>query len=324
MADIPTSILPDCNTLEISDSEVSAPTLMSLPVEVLDQIVTYLLPDQPVLRLRRGWAGRLEGDEEDLIKIGERLSNSTGDFELWAEHTGHPWQYDEEFRCDKERVQTAILGVNRCFYNIGCRLLYGRTLKVDLWASSGYGLYDQRTVYLKLRNLPLAKMQRILIIVHAASLMEDVAHLRRQLLILCEFLVSSGPSIKNLSVVYSGEWNPDEIMPPLVWTSHNIHRHPRPRPRDWTISEVEHLSVMLEPLRQLVRVQECEIQLPGSVLGNVRLAGEVDRCLRDIKDEQTAVEAELPEDWEEQLFLDWVEKDLEAPYVDPSYRDCRP
>lgn len=117
---------------------------------------------------------------------------------------------------------------------------------------------------------------------------------------LCGLLVSSKPFIKNLQVVYTGEWDQDEIIITrddgiddvdfdTVW------------PHRWEKSEVECLSIMLEPLRQLKRVQECEIQLPALVQDHLGLADKVRRCVRAAKDKEPSVEAELLQDWERYL-----------------------
>lgn len=60
---------------------------------------------------------------------------------------------------------------------------------------------------------------------------------------------------------------------------------------------------MLQPLRQLRRVQEYEIQLPPSVQDNQRLADEVRQCIRDMEDEEPFVEVELLKDWKKYLSM---------------------
>lgn len=88
-----------------------------------------------------------------------------------------------------------------------------------------------------------------------------------------------------------------------------------PHSNPWTISQDEQLSMMLEPLQQLRRVQECEIQLPESMQDDPGLTDQVHPCIRGIKNEETSLESELPEDWKEHLFLDWEAKDRREKYT---------
>lgn len=72
---------------------------------------------------------------------------------------------------------------------------------------------------------------------------------------------------------------------------------------------------MLEPLRQLRRVQECKIQLPALVQDHLGLADEVRKCVRAAKDEEPSVEAELLQDWERCFSLckelrEWEEEEV--------------
>lgn len=65
----------------------------------------------------------------------------------------------------------------------------------------------------------------------------------------------------------------------------------------WEASEVENLLEILEPLRVLTGVLECEIQLPASVQGNLALKDVVQRYIRGIKGEEPFFEEELENAW---------------------------
>lgn len=60
---------------------------------------------------------------------------------------------------------------------------------------------------------------------------------------------------------------------------------------------------MLEPLRQRMRVQECEIPLPASVQDDLRLAGEVHHCISGMKGEAAFADSEPRKDWASYLLL---------------------
>lgn len=87
MAHNPTTIPADPDRLVILDSDASALTLMSLPVDTLDQILKYILPDKDVFGLKRGWAGRLRKNGS-LEKAWARYDNDeittsyTGEFDV--------------------------------------------------------------------------------------------------------------------------------------------------------------------------------------------------------------------------------------------------
>lgn len=297
MGDTSISILPDCGTCVNSDSGANAPTLMNLPFEILEQILRFLLPDKDILRASPRCRLEHVTEHEDAANY------RGGDFRIW--------KFDDAFRFDKEPVQTAILRVHRLFYEEGSRILYGRTIEVNIWTRQWHGLYNQRFSSLPLRGFPWAKMRKILISVPSVTYMNYLERIREQLLIFCGFLVSSGLVVRRLHVVYTGEWSPKNTII-LPWETHD-DSHISSR---YTHSEVENLSIMLEPLRQLMRVQECEIQLPASVQDNLRLAGEVQRCITGIQGEDLFDEAELLGDWRRYLllckeFLAWEAEDRE-------------
>lgn len=58
MADSLASLFSDRDSPVDWDMDSSAPTLMSLPLEMLEHILSFLLPDKEVLRLARGWERR--------------------------------------------------------------------------------------------------------------------------------------------------------------------------------------------------------------------------------------------------------------------------
>lgn len=284
MADTSISILHNCATRVDSDSDANAPTLMNLPFEILEQILRFLLPDKDILR------ATLRCRSEHVTEREDAANYRGGDFRIW--------KFDDEFRFDKEPVKTAILRVHRLFYEEGSRILYGRTIEVNFWTRHWHGLYNQRSSSRPLTAFPWAKMRKILISVPSVIYMNYLERIREQLLIFCGFLVSSGLVVRRLHVVYTGEWSPKKtvILP-------GSHDDDPLSPSRWTHSEVENLSIMLEPLRQLMRVQECEIQLPASVQDDLRLADEVQRCIRGIQGEEPFDEAELLGDWRKYLFL---------------------
>lgn len=313
------------------DSEACGPTLMSLPPETLNQILAYILPDKDVLRLKRGWKGHLAKD----VSFEEAEANEDDPYKKYCSYTGEvdvlyqdtcAWKYDDEFRHNRERVQTAILRVNRHLYEVGSRFLYGRTLKVDIWSLRGFGLYDQRSFYSRLKYLPWAKVRKIVLMVHSAIFMVDVEPVREQLLMICGFFVSGDAGIKKLQVIFTGEWDPDKkfvsrrrqftFEGPLerYYGSEVAVPSLEQEPRLCTMSEVDNLSMMLQPLRQLSQVQECKIQLPPSVQDHPRLADEVNRCIREMDEEPDVEDAELVKDWKKYLskrknLAKWEKKD---------------
>lgn len=146
------------------------------------------------------------------------------------------------------------------------------------------------------RDFPWAKMRKILISIHAVVFEEELEQIRNQLLLFCGFLVSSDSVLGKLRVVCTGEWDPAKIIvPPDDF---------RPPDNAWTKSAAAALSGTLEPLRQLTRVRECEIQLPASVHDDAGLAGEVERCVRGMKGEAVFADSELlRKDWKSYLSM---------------------
>lgn len=290
MVDPLTSTFPDRDTCLDCNMDASAPTLMSLPLELIEHILRFLLPDKDVLRLARGKRGRRPRPGIPSDKIEDDGSEN-----IMEEPPPYGWPFDDEFRYDKQPVQTAVLRVNRLLHEEGSRILYGRTLKVDISTKNGNNLYDQRSSYFPIRDLPWAKLRNILIIVHAVQFAQHLKVIWEFLLLLCGYLVLSEPFIKKLHVIYAGEWDPEKIiLPPGTDEFYVLY---------WTKSEVDALLFMLEPLRQLTMVRECKIQLPASVQENQGLADVVHRYIRGIKNEEPFIEKELLKGWDEYLRL---------------------
>lgn len=289
MADTSTSILPDR-----ADSDASTPTLMSLPFEMIELILTFLLPDKDVLRvIPTRWEGisrRVKADDKDDAGF------AAGDVSFW--------NYDDRFRYDREPVQTAILRVNNYLYEVGSQILYGRTLEVNITIKHWIALYKKRSESISPRDFPWGKMRKILVSVHAVVFEEELEQIRNQLLLFCGFLVSNDSVLRKLHVVCRGEWDPQKITVPHNYFLFDVDPDDFRSPDNaWTKSAVEALSSTLEPLRQLMRVRECEIQLPASVRDDARLAGEVKRCIRGMKGEAAFTDSELHEDWKSYLLL---------------------
>lgn len=124
------STTPDDDTRRHSDSDASGPTLMTLPLEIIEQILKMLFPDKDVIRLSRGCEGRYweyltsgidscvgsEHSSENLDDIPKDLQNHWRNYK-WKnsditinmiEDPTCPqddcWKYDDEFRYDMEPV----------------------------------------------------------------------------------------------------------------------------------------------------------------------------------------------------------------------------
>lgn len=177
MADSLASLFSDRDSPVDWDMDSNAPTLMSLPLEMLEHILSFLLPDKEVLRLARGWEMRPrpevlsdesqddgpeddspedDGSEDDDLEDdgpedesseydgpeGDGLEDDgledDGPEDVMKKPPLSGWWFDDEFRYDKEPVQTAILCVNRLLYEEGSRILYGRALKVNIWMAISF------------------------------------------------------------------------------------------------------------------------------------------------------------------------------------------
>lgn len=228
---ISTPLFPNCDTPKVPDFDTLAPTLISLSLEMLVEILKYVLPDKDVLRLQKGSCGRYTRGSVEWDKI---YAKDEPTVEVNRQRN-RCWRWDDEFR-SKEPVQMAILQANHYLYEIGSQLLYGRTLKVNIWALRGYGLFEQRSLYVELRDFPWTKMRKILVVVHSSICVW------KQLLMTCRFLASTDSFIKKPHVVYTDDWDMGKKKPPGP--------NARPRPDPWQLSEVEIVSMMLEPLQQ--------------------------------------------------------------------------
>lgn len=300
MADIPTPTPPDSVML---DSDTSAPSLMSLPVEVLDQILQYLLPDKAVLSLRRGlllivkpWSARYT---TDWGTESEDTETDTGEDDTKPQNE-ESWCYDREFRYDKRGVQTAVLGVNRTLYEIGSRILYRRTLKLDVHSKGGFGQYHGISRE-KLRRIPWSRVPKIIIAVHSPAFMnyptlEDqkqsfslaAKRLRNELSSVCHILIWKPHLLRRVHVLFmSNSWDPNTFRSYQDY-AYDEDSHPRPK-----IDGREFLLPMLDTLRLLKGVQEFEIKVPAPMRNSQRLRSEVDSLIKHVKSTETPAEDKM-------------------------------
>lgn len=99
------STAPNDDTRRNSDSDAGGPTLMTLPLEITEQIFQFLLPDKDVIRLLRGWEGHyweyLTSDVDSCVG-SEHSSENLDDINLddipkdWQSHwRNYEWNYSD-------------------------------------------------------------------------------------------------------------------------------------------------------------------------------------------------------------------------------------
>ncbi|MCJ1271957.1 hypothetical protein MMC22_011862 [Lobaria immixta] len=235
MADTSTSILPDR-----ADSDASTPTLMSLPFEMIELILTFLLPDKDVLRvIPTRWEGISRGVKAD---DKDDAGFAAGDVSFW--------DYDDRFRYDREPVQTAILRVNNYLYEVGSQILYGRTIEVNITIKHWIG-----------------KMRKILISVHAVVFEEELEQIRNQLLLFYGFLVSNDLVLRKLHVICRGEWDPHKITVPHDYFLFGIDPDDlRPPDNAWTKSAIQLPASVRDDARLAGEVERCIRGMKGEAV----------------------------------------------------------
>ncbi|KAL8708286.1 MAG: hypothetical protein Q9225_007624 [Loekoesia sp. 1 TL-2023] len=234
--------------------------VLDLPTEIRIQILSYLLPDLPVIECDVDWSPNYNDPPRYV--------------------SPHDWEPEHEcaaydFRSDKEPCSTAILRANRQLHADGLRYLYvGKTYKLTVF-DYGFDFLASSGQLRQLPPLPYTEIKEFVIQIAPCDLATTGWRLRSNLVWLCELLRNNNINFKKLRIEFvsdtragfwSDAWDETESDHPTPLSAEdNIHDLPNANLIAHDEGFGSTFAWMIRPLALLPKADECAIEVPSSL-----------------------------------------------------------
>ncbi|KAI4137558.1 MAG: hypothetical protein L6R39_007214 [Caloplaca ligustica] len=237
--------------------------IADLPAEIRTKIISFLLPDLPVIDHDSDWS--------PCCNNPPRMT-SPGTWQ--ALHEGAPYN----FRSDQEPCYTAILRANKQLYEDGMQYLYRqKTFKFTVW-DYGFDYLKECCQLAKLPELPYHEMKEFVIHIADVYIWETGFRLRENLVWICGLLRHHNIRFKSLKIEFMDNGRTHRWSE--AWDSADFEEPGRPNRMgmyDWELPNLNYIAYdewfpstfayMLTPLALLPKAESCVIEVPAELKG---------------------------------------------------------
>ncbi|KAL8839215.1 MAG: hypothetical protein Q9170_001821 [Blastenia crenularia] len=238
-------------------------TICDLPTEIRIEIISYLLPDIPVIECDIGWSPN-KNNPPHYWSPGQ-----------WSTCEPNGSLYD--FRSDREPCSTTILRANKQLYEDGIWYLYAnKTYKLSVF-NYGFDFLTKYSFLDRLPEFPFHKVKEFVIQICGCGLYTTGYRLRANLVWLCGLLRDRKTHFQKLRIEFVGDdywehaWDIEEHTPPDFSDRFNFGL-PNADFIAWENCFPSTFAWIISPLAQLQSVaDECVFDLPPPLRGKQHL-----------------------------------------------------
>lgn len=230
--------------------------LLNLPSELRTHILSYLLPDLPVIGCDIGWSPTADGPPRNFP------------VSIWTPGVA---KSAYQFRSDDEKCQTAVMRACRLLYHDSVDYLYRlKTFKIDVF-DYGIDFLTHARHLLTLPLVPFDEMKEFVIQIVGCDMAETGYRLRENLVWLCGLLSHRKVHLKKLKIEfssYSDNWlgkawdetESEDPKPPTI--NESVNNECNAELAAWENGFFSTFAYIISPLALLPIADECTIEVP--------------------------------------------------------------